>query len=55
VIGVKLFLKIQGRFKAILVDHDACLLELSRYIVLNPVRTARQLKELYDGRGMYLG
>ena len=28
----------QGRFKAILVDHDAYLLELSRYIVLNPVR-----------------
>ena len=28
----------QGRFKAILVDHNAYLLELSRYIVLNPVR-----------------
>ena len=28
----------QGRFKAILVDSDAYLLELSRYIVLNPVR-----------------
>lgn len=28
----------QGRFKAILVYHDAYLLELSRYIVLNPVR-----------------
>ncbi|MEQ1591682.1 MAG: transposase [Thiobacillaceae bacterium] len=28
----------QGRFKAILVDRDAYLLELSRYIVLNPVR-----------------
>ena len=28
----------QGRFKAILVDHDAYLLELARYIVLNPVR-----------------
>ena len=28
----------QGRFKAILVDHDAYLLELSRYIVLNPIR-----------------
>lgn len=28
----------QGRFKAILVDSDAYLQELSRYIVLNPVR-----------------
>lgn len=28
----------QGRFKAILVDGDAYLLELTRYIVLNPVR-----------------
>lgn len=29
---------LQGRFKAILVDTEAYLLELSRYIVLNPVR-----------------
>src|SRR3989344_9632336 len=29
---------LQGRFKAILVDKDSYLLELSRYIVLNPVR-----------------
>lgn len=28
----------QGRFKAILVDSDRYLLELSRYVVLNPVR-----------------
>ena len=28
----------QGRFKSILVDADAYLLELSRYVVLNPVR-----------------
>ena len=28
----------QGRYKAILVDREAYLLELSRYIVLNPVR-----------------
>lgn len=28
----------QGRFKAILADSDAYLLELTRYIVLNPVR-----------------
>jgi len=29
---------LQGRYKAILVDKDAYLLELSRYVVLNPVR-----------------
>lgn len=28
----------QGRYKAILVDRDAHLLELARYVVLNPVR-----------------
>lgn len=28
----------QGRFKSVLVDKDSYLLELSRYIVLNPVR-----------------
>lgn len=28
----------QGRYKAILVDRDAYMLELARYIVLNPVR-----------------
>lgn len=28
----------QGRFKAILVDSDTYLLELARYVVLNPVR-----------------
>ena len=33
----------QGRYKAILVDEDAYLLELSRYIVLNPVK-ARMVK-----------
>jgi REP element-mobilizing transposase RayT len=30
---------LQGRYKAILVDKDSYLLELSRYIVSNPVRT----------------
>lgn len=30
----------QGRYKAILVDSDNYLLELSRYVVLNPVRAA---------------
>ena len=28
----------QGRYKAILVERDAYLLKLSRYVVLNPVR-----------------
>jgi REP element-mobilizing transposase RayT len=28
----------QGRFKAILVDKESYLLELCRYVVLNPVR-----------------
>jgi len=28
----------QGRFKGILVEKDSHLLELSRYVVLNPVR-----------------
>ena len=30
----------QGRFKAILVERDSYLLELARYVVLNPVRAA---------------
>jgi hypothetical protein len=30
---------LQGRFKAIVVDREAYLLELCRYVVLNPVRT----------------
>jgi REP element-mobilizing transposase RayT len=34
----------QGRFKAIVVDRQAYLLELSRYVVLNPVR-ARMVKD----------
>jgi len=28
----------QGRYKAILVDSESYLLELTRYVVLNPVR-----------------
>jgi hypothetical protein len=28
----------QGRYKAILVDKDSYLLEVSRYVVLNPVQ-----------------
>ena len=34
----------QGRFKAILVDRDAYLLEVCRYVDLNPVR-ARMVKK----------
>lgn len=39
----------QGRFKAILVDRDSYLLELSRYVVLNPVR-ARMVSRPQDYR-----
>ncbi|MFV2032115.1 MAG: transposase [Gammaproteobacteria bacterium] len=35
----------QGRFKAILVEKEAYLLELSRYIVLNPIR-ARMINDM---------
>ncbi|MEL0630497.1 hypothetical protein [Psychromonas aquatilis] len=35
----------QGRYKAILVDKDAYLLELKRYIILNPIR-ARMVDSL---------
>ena len=31
----------QGRFKGILVDKDRYWLELTRYVVLNPVRVGR--------------
>jgi len=31
----------QGRFKSIVVDKESYLLELSRYVVLNPVRKDR--------------
>ena len=37
----------QGRFKGVLVEKDAYLLELSRYIVLNPVR-ARMVRSAKD-------
>jgi hypothetical protein len=40
---------LQGRFKSILVDKDANLLELCRYIVLNPVRTG-----MVEDPGRYL-
>ena len=35
----------QGRFKAILVEKDSYLLELVRYVVLNPLR-ARMVRRL---------
>ena len=48
----------QGRYKAILVDADAYLLELVRYIHLNPVR-ARMVREpsayAWSGHLAYLG
>lgn len=37
----------QGRYKAILVDEDAYLLQLSRYLVLNPVK-AMMVKKASD-------
>jgi len=37
----------QGRYKAIVVDKDAYLLEVYRYIVLNPVR-AKMVKSVAD-------
>jgi REP element-mobilizing transposase RayT len=39
----------QGRYKAILVDKESYLLEVSRYIVLNPLR-AKMIERLSDWR-----
>ncbi len=48
----------QGRYKAILVDRDSYLLELVRYIHLNPVR-ARLVEDAVDypwsGQSAYMG
>ena len=41
----------QGRFKAILVEKDAHLLELCRYVVLNPVRAQLVVEENGDIQG----
>ena len=41
----------QGRFKSILVEKDSHLLELCRYVVLNPVRAGMQLL-VEDCRGV---
>lgn len=38
----------QGRYKAILVDKERYLLELSRYVVLNPLRAKGMVKRLED-------
>ena len=38
----------QGRYKAILVDKDSYLLELARYVVLNPVRARGMVDRIED-------
>jgi hypothetical protein len=38
----------RGRFKSILVDSDAYLLQLSRYIHRNPIETQRPMVDLLD-------
>jgi len=48
----------QGRYKALLVDRDAYLLELSRYIHLNPVRVGevqRAWEFPWSSAGAYVG
>ena len=44
----------QGRIKRIIVEKDAHLLELARYIVLNPVR-AKMIRKQKIGRGVVTG
>src|SRR3990172_6253910 len=44
----------QGRFKAILVDADSYLVELSRYVHLNPVRVSPMRQAGPKGRLRYL-
>lgn len=39
----------QGRYQTILVERDSYLLELARYVVLNPLRAGR-VKRLEDWR-----
>ncbi len=38
----------QGRYKAILVEKESYLLELSRYVVLNPVKAKGMVKRIED-------
>lgn len=48
----------QGRYKAILIDRDSYLLEVSRYIHLNPVRAGlvkAPEKHLWTSHRLYLG
>ncbi len=48
----------QGRYKAVLVDRDSYLLELTRYIHLNPVRAGLAQKPgdyRWSGHRVYLG
>jgi putative transposase len=48
----------QGRYKAILCDRDSYLMELVRYIHLNPVRASlvkRPAEWTWSGHGEYLG
>jgi putative transposase len=40
----------QGRFKAIVVDKDSYLLELSRYVHLNPIRIKAKTQQSEAGR-----
>jgi len=42
----------QGRYKAILVDKEQYLLELARYVVLNPVRAKGMVRKLRIGNGV---
>ena len=44
----------QGRYKALLVDADNYLLELSRYVHLNPVRVSQYRGNTYRERWQYL-
>jgi len=44
----------QGRYKALLVDADNYLLELSRYVHLNPVRVGRLRRRDYHERWQYV-
>ena len=47
----------QGRYKAVMVEKEGHLLELARYVVLNPVRAGVGLPSVWEGlRGqIYLG
>ena len=44
----------QGRYKGILIDSDSYLLELSRYIHLNPVRTQQMSDESIENKLRFL-